>query len=343
MTASLPTPAGLTAETGASAADDSAAAVSGDGADLLSSLASTLDEIQGLRQAARQRAIKLLSGLAVAWVIGAVIVLGLSMTGLGLPTPFFVVGLVISVVTYIAGIHGPQERYQLAFKGAVIGRLVADRYEDARFNALSGIGQAEFEASQLYRQGIDRYSTEDLIEARLGDTSFRMAEIHAEYKTTSTDSKGHTTTHWHTIFKGRFLVALFSKRFQGRTLVLSEAWRLFGISGLEKVALEDPGFEKLFAVYATDQVEARYILSPSLMERLVACRRRMDAQVQAAFMDDHVILAIPDPHNRFEPPSMWSSGPLLSEADIQAYAADIALAAELIDELNLNRRIWERG
>lgn len=343
MTASLPTPAGLTAEAGASAADDSAAAVSGDGPDLLSSLASTLDEIQGLRQAARQRAIKLLSGLAVAWVIGAVIVLGLSMTGLGLPTPFFVVGLVISVVTYIAGIHGPQERYQLAFKGAVIGRLVADRYEDARFNALSGIGQAEFEASQLYRQGIDRYSTEDLIEARLGDTSFRMAEIHAEYKTTSTDSKGHTTTHWHTIFKGRFLVALFSKRFQGNTLVLSEAWRLFGISGLEKVTLEDPGFEKLFAVYATDQVEARYILSPSLMERLVACRRRMDAQVQAAFMDDHVILAIPDPHNRFEPPSMWSSGPLLSDADIQAYAADIALAAELIDELNLNRRIWERG
>jgi len=354
VTASLPTSASLTAESGASAADggaavvtgelgDSATAAPGDAPDLRSSLAAALDEIQGLRQAARQRAIKLLSGLAVAWVVGGVIVLGLSMTGFLLPAPFYVVGLVVSVVTFIAGIHGPQERYQLAFKAGVIGRLVADRYQDARFNALDGIGQTEFEASQLYRQGIDRYSTEDLIEARLGDTSFRMAEIHAEYKTTSTDGKGHTTTHWHTIFKGRFLIALFSKRFQGTTLVLSEAWRLFGISGLEKVALEDPNFEKLFAVYASDQVEARYILSPSLMERLVACRRRLNADVQAAFMDDHVILAIPDPQNRFEPPSMWSSGPLLSDADVDAYAADIAIAAELIDELNLNRRIWERG
>ena len=84
--------------------------------------------------------------------------------------------------------------------------------------------------------------------------------------------------------------------------------------------LEDPAFEKLFAVYATDQVEARYLLSPSLMERLVASRQKLDAKVQAAFMDDHVILAIPDAYNRFEPPSFWSSSPLLSEDDVQTYA-----------------------
>lgn len=305
----------------------------------LTTLAPALEEIAVLRSAVRQRAQRILGVLAVVWVIGAAMAFALS----GSFVPVAVIGVVASGITWFVGMAGPSEAYRLAFKARVIGVLVADQYQDAVYRAVGGIGQAEFEASRLYQQGIDRYSTEDLIEARLGETPFRMAEIHAEYKTTSTDGKGHTTTHWHTIFKGRFLVALFSKRFHGRTLVLSEAWRLFGMSGLEKVALEDPDFEKLFAVYASDQVEARYILSPSLMERLVACRRRMDAQVQAAFVDDHVILALPDAQNRFEPPSAWSSGPLLSEADIQAYAADIALAAELIDELNLNRRIWDRG
>lgn len=304
------------------------------------SLASSLQEIDGLRRAARERGWRLLAALGAAWLVGAVVV---AITASSAADTFAGVGAVGSVIVYFIGIHGPAEAYKQAFKAQVIGRLVAERYEDASFSAGGGIGQAEFESSRLYQQGIDRYNTEDLIEARLGATGFRMAEIHAEYKTTSTDGKGRTTTHWHTIFKGRFLVARFSKRFHGTTLVLSEAWRLFGMSGLEKVTLEDPAFEELFAVYATDQVEARYLLSPSLMERLVASRQKLDAKVQAAFMDDHVILAIPDPHNRFEPPSFWSSSPLISEEDVQTYAADIALAAELIDALNLERRIWERG
>ena len=306
----------------------------------LPSLEHSLQEIDGLRRAARERGWRLLAALGIAWLMG---ILAVAVSGIASVGMMLVVGAFGSLSVYFIGIHGPAEAYKQAFKSQVIGRLVAARYEDASFSAGGGIGQAEFESSRLYQQGIDRYNTEDLIEARLGATGFRMAEIHAEYKTTTTDSKGRTTTHWHTIFKGRFLVARFSKRFQGTTLVLSEAWRLFGMSGLEKVTLEDPAFEKLFAVYATDQVEARYLLSPSLMERLVASRQKLDAKVQAAFMDDHVILAIPDSHNRFEPPSFWSSSPLLSEDDVQTYAADIALAAELIGELNLERRIWERG
>lgn len=304
------------------------------------SLATSLQEIDGLRRAARERGWRLIGALGVAWMVG---ILAVVLSGGAAGKVIVALGAGGSVIVYFVGIYGPAEAYKQAFKAQVIGRLVAERYEDASFSAGGGIGQAEFESSRLYQQGIDRYNTEDLIEARLGATGFRMAEIHAEYKTTSTDGKGRTTTHWHTIFKGRFLVARFSKRFHGTTLVLSEAWRLFGMSGLEKVTLEDPAFEELFAVYATDQVEARYLLSPSLMERLVASRQKLDAKVQAAFMDDHVILAIPDPHNRFEPPSFWSSSPLISEEDVQTYAADIALAAELIDALNLERRIWERG
>ena len=39
--------------------------------------------------------------------------------------------------------------------------------------------------------------------------------------------------------------------------------------GRDVVKLEDPEFEKEFVVYAHDQVEARYVLSPSLMRRLL--------------------------------------------------------------------------
>ncbi len=36
----------------------------------------------------------------------------------------------------------------------------------------------------------------------------------------------------------------------------------------EMVHLEDPRFDGVFTVYSTDQVEARYLLTPTFMERL---------------------------------------------------------------------------
>lgn len=303
----------------------------------LASMALSLQEIERLRHAARERRWALIGVFSGAWIVLILaFVFGMENGMESLEIGHIVLLAGGSLVLYGMGLQGPANAYRQAFKDQVIGRLVAERYEGARYSADKGIGEAEFKSSGLYQQGVDRYHTEDLIEARVGETPFRMAEIHAEYRTSSGKS-----TRWHTVFKGRFIVARFSKRFHGRTLVLSEGWRPFGISGLEKAALEDTVFEKLFAVYSTDQVEARYLLSLSMMERLVAAKAKLDADVQAAFVNDHLILAIPDRHDRFEPPPFWSTAPLISEDDVQTYLADIGLAADLIGELNLERRIWD--
>src|SRR5690606_28612315 len=161
---------------------------------------------------------------------------------------------------------------------------------------------------------IDRYSYEDSFSGVVGATSFRFSEVHAEYKTTTTDSKGNTRTQWHTICRGIFFVADLNKHFQGQTFVLPDTAEpaLGGCSrGLqslssaidsrpgELVQMEDPTFERLFAVYSTDQVEARYILSPSLMERLVALRNDVGDKMAVSFVDSCIFIAIPTTKNRF--------------------------------------------
>jgi hypothetical protein len=45
------------------------------------------------------------------------------------------------------------------------------------------------------------------------------------------------------------------------------------------IRLEDPRFEKEFCVYGEDQVEARYILTPSLMERILAFKNKWNKDV----------------------------------------------------------------
>ncbi len=65
--------------------------------------------------------------------------------------------------------------------------------------------------------------------------------------------------------------------------------------------LEDPRFEQEFVVYADDQVEARYVLTPSLMERLVEFKQKAGRPSASRFLGPNVNIAIETERNMFEP------------------------------------------
>jgi hypothetical protein len=261
------------------------------------------------------------------------------------------------LVTWGLLTSGPIKAYRRHFKGEVLSRLVALVDPGLSYAAEAGIDRETFRASGIYRRGIDRYRCEDMFVGAVGATAFSFSEVHAEYKTTTTDSKGRTRTTWHTIFKGIFFVADFNKHFQGQTFVLPDTaesamggfgrWfqelggKLDGRPG-ELVSLESPEFERLFVVHSTDQVEARYILSPSLMERLVALRNEVGAGLAVSFVNSCIYIAIPSSKNHFEPPSIWAASAALDLDELKRYMADVRLAEELVADLNLNTRIWSK-
>lgn len=150
------------------------------------------------------------------------------------------------------------------------------------------------------------------------------------------------------IFKGLFFWADFNKNFHGRTVIVPDtAERLLGHMGrslqeMDKsrgqlVKLEDREFEKLFAVYGTDQVEARYILSTSLMERLVKFRKRADRELWVGFVDDKIYIAVKFDEDLFEPRLFKT---MLAFEPIQEYFEILQLMLSIVEELNLNLRIW---
>ena len=79
-----------------------------------------------------------------------------------------------------------------------------------------------------------------------------------------------------------FQIAGFQKDFQGHTTVLRNSLFKLSFSG-SRVKLENPDFEKTFDVYSTDQIEARYLLSPSMMERLLALDREFNKNITISF------------------------------------------------------------
>lgn len=243
----------------------------------------------------------------------------------------------IALFTYISCISSMSQELSTYYKQEVIAKVLESFCDDAVFTPNQGIDESVFNNSCLFTSP-DRYHTEDLIEGRIGKTEFCCAEVHAEERKTSVNSKGQTSTYWVDIFKGFLFIADFHKDFQGRTTIVRNSLFKINFSG-SRVKLENPDFEKAFDVYSTDQVEARYLLSTSMMERLLALDRDFNSSIKVSFFDSKILIAIPDSKNHFEA-SIWKSINNLDQ--LQSDFSTIRALVTIVEELNLNTRIWSK-
>ena len=260
--------------------------------------------------------------------------------------PIFIAIVIFSIIT-----SGAKNKYSSGFKQMVTPQLVKN-FGDLTYSPQSGLSESAFNRANLF-QNPDRYSSEDLIEGRVGATRLQMSEVHAEEKHRRTDSKGRTTTTYTTIFRGLFLIADFNKNFNGITYVVPEGFSGIlgsfgrGIQSLggtlggrgALVQLEDPEFERTFVVYSNDQTEARYVLSSALMRRLLNLKQHFNGNVSTAFIGGSLYLMISKNDNWFEPPAL--SAPLTFEG-VENTLRQLQMATGIIENLDLNTRIWSK-
>ena len=117
----------------------------------------------------------------------------------------------------------------------------------------------------------------------------------------------------YTHFNGIAIRLSANKMFQGKTLILHQTeirntlFSDFLTDHGTRVELEDPQFNKVFTVYSSDQVEARYLLTPSFMENLLSLVTLFNtAGIQGFFADNHLVLTIPSSKIHWlENPSMF--------------------------------------
>ena len=240
--------------------------------------------------------------------------------------------------------------YYIKFKQGIIKEIVRFISKDLKYDHKKYISQNIFEMCGIYKSRIDRYNGDDMVWGNMGKTDIELSEIHAEYKTVTVNSKGQRRTLWHTIFKGLMFSADFNKNFNVETYVLTDtAEKLFGSFGTkfqklsshgDLVKLENPDFEKAFVVYSGDQTEARYILSTSLMDRILVYKKNCNKNIQLSFVSNRMYVTIPYSKGLFEPKLF---GNIVDFSNIEEYYNDLKLVLKLVDELNLNNRIWSKG
>jgi len=235
--------------------------------------------------------------------------------------------------------------YVSEFKTTVIEKIVHFIDDNLSYEPKSCIPKSTFMLSKIFTTEPNRYKGDDFVSGKVGATQIQFSELHAEHESGSGRNR-----HRYTVFRGIFFIADFNKHFHGQTIVLPDtAEKLFGRLGQklqslnvfrgELIKLEDPQFESQFVVYGSDQIEARYVLSTSLMARITDFKEKTGKKIYLSFIGSMVFVAVPYTRNLFEPRLFKT---LLDFEPIRQYYEDLQLAVGIVDELNLNTRIWSK-
>ncbi|MEJ0061252.1 MAG: DUF3137 domain-containing protein [Terricaulis sp.] len=266
---------------------------------------------------------RMIIGFPASLILGALAMLQFDNTGVGFAAA--VVGFVITGIYAYAPLSVVKGQVKLASLTA-LAEAMGVTFTLAAFAP---------PAFARYRElgllpGHDRSKFEDLFQGNYKRAAFDLYEAHLEQR--HTDSKGRTT--WTTAFRGQIVRLGFPRKFLGVTIVRRDAGILNVFGGgknLERVGLEDPVFEKAFEVFGTDQVEARYLLHPVFMQRLVDLETALKGKkLRCAFEQGDLLIAI-EGGNLFEPGDMFK--PLADPARARKIVDDIAGVLRVMDSV----------
>lgn len=110
-------------------------------------------------------------------------------------------------------------------------------------------------------------------------------------------------------------------------------WRKF-----KGVKLEDVSFDKRFKVYSQDQIESRYLLTTSFMNRLYNLSTAFGTdKVKCSFFNDRIMFAISTKKDLFELGAFHK--PLTNAKKIEEFYREMNSIYEMIDYFKLNEKI----
>ena len=305
-------------------------------------IAPWLAEHESSRQRAATR-VKILTTITLI-LVAAIIAAGLLKTGFG-PWSEIKDGLGgyigVAIFTLAIGLFAAfwgTGRLKSEIKSFLLDKISA-------FFSISYSAKAENFPFHEFKSYLPRYDTKRLEDEFSGThegVEFQFSEAKLKQRRGSGENRSHVV-----VYHGLLYHFTFSKPFQGYTSVCPNSgpewlttplWKSGNKQEVEKVRLEDPGFEEVFDVYSSDQVEARCLLTPSFMERITALSRKTDTKslgrLKIIFKENHMLVFIKAYKDMFEAGSIFSS---LNNTDhIQALLDETGIVFDIIDTLQIN-------
>ena len=249
----------------------------------------------------------------------------------------FFVGIIILALTS----RKEATAYRKAYKGYFVEQNLRKIFTNLHYDHAVGIDKNFIRSTEMINTG-DAFSSNDLTLATYKNVKFIQADatIQEEHE----DSDGNTT--YTTIFRGRFMVFQFPKKFNFKLELIGKKFYAYRVPGkdhetgrkMTKISTESSDFNRNFRIYGQDGFESFYLLDPAMIAKIEAIAERYGYRLLLGFLDNTLLVALNDGKDSFEPPR--ANKPLDEAAEMTKISTDIKVITDFVDDLGLSRKLF---
>lgn len=298
---------------------------------------------------------------AIGFVLVSSIVVAIVMINkLKLPEEFEIPDLLYPILVIWALIYywcyNPIKKYKQNIKQEIFPKIFSF-FEKINYSSDVPVNMKDLKQRSGIIPKYHSCKMEDYISGDLDGVELKMFQA---YLTKRESTGGNSTSSKKTVFKGIIISLSMNKNFSGKTVVKKDVGKIGNLfkgrdlSDLQRVKLESSEFEKDFEVYSSDQIEARYLLTPTFMERLLKFPELFSGNstkigigilthklshpcvVECSFYDDQVLITVSTDKDFFEVASVKQSVDFKNDANI--IMEEIKQIEEIVEVLKLNQK-----
>lgn len=272
---------------------------------------------------------------------------------------FLVIGLILGVIGFIGGqvflmvpgiillviaaiFFGKAQTHSNAFrrivKSELVTTLLKETFEDVHYDQFSFIPISTINQTQTIKRP-DRFHGEDYMKGTYKGVKFEVSDVDLKERVETRDSKGNVQVSYQTYFKGRWYIFKFERVFQEVLKIIEGRGYQANTRGLTKIETEMIEFNKKFAIYSSTQEHAFYLITSSMLEKLMALEKLHRGSILYCFQGNELHIGVNDNRNYLE----LSIKTPIQEESIKDFIADIDLIPAIINELRLDSQKYKNN
>ena len=213
---------------------------------------------------------------------------------------------------------------------SVVPQVLSEIFDDVEYDAYRHISPEVIHASGAFPFAYDKVSGGDYIKASYRGVGLELCDLmlEEEVRTTSTDSDGNSTsdTSNRIVFVGQWLILDFHKELSADLGVFEGLRKQY-----DQIETENAEFNKRYGISCDSVHDAFYILTPNMMEHIMAMDRRAGGKVYLRFLREGKIhVAVHSRRDHFEVGNLNDAN--LATLQLK-FRSEVRYVTELIDAL----------
>lgn len=207
--------------------------------------------------------------------------------------------------------------------------LFSEYFKETKYMSKFTPANEDMEFIKKIMPEFGEFSSKDFLSGKYEDTNVTICEAKMTFKDKDTTS---------IVFKGLLMTFEFDHKFNSETFIVPKKHRQ--IKGLLKIKHDIQDFNRIFDLYTDDSIEARELLHPDFVEKLLTLNKfALPEFVRCIFKKNKMYLSLPSSQEHFEKISKIDV-PLTRECfeptfkQIE-YAIELAKTLEFIGKISL--------